>query len=83
MECNVKKVILLASFKAFSALVDLKKPRTQHFFLDRGAILEPKQGGTQKTVEAKSQSSDSQGASGPSGSRPNSKGSGFFRFLDF
>ncbi|KAL9976044.1 hypothetical protein ACROYT_G013278 [Oculina patagonica] len=44
---------------------------------DRGAILEPKQGGTQKTVGAKSQSSDSQGATGPSDRRPNSKGEHF------
>lgn len=36
--------------------------------------MEPSKGGTQQTERAKSQPSDSQGATGPSGSRPSSQG---------
>ncbi|KAL9976043.1 hypothetical protein ACROYT_G013277 [Oculina patagonica] len=41
---------------------------------DLGATMEPSKEGTQKTGRAKSQSSDLQGATGPSGIRPNSEG---------
>ncbi len=47
---------------------------TQTLFLDLGATLEPSKEGIQDTARAKSQSSNSQGATGPSGSRPDSKG---------
>ncbi|XP_078368176.1 uncharacterized protein LOC144651967 isoform X1 [Oculina patagonica] len=40
---------------------------------DLGATLEPSKEGIQDTARAKSQSSNSQGATGPSGSRPDSK----------
>ena len=44
------------------------------FLPDLGATMEPNKGGTKKTTRPKHQSSDSQGAAGPSASRPNSEG---------